>query len=269
MEENSFFSLENISDFYFKDDLLDGNSSLNGNLGSDSLSDLLPVFKNERPITIINSHPEKSKIFDVKKMHSPGRKRKSECLKKKRHSSNDKDNVLSKIHIHFLNFLVNFANDAIKTAITANEKKKYEFKLIDHRIKKQISRMHLKTFITKQIKDILQLRISNKYRKFSKDKDYNQNIYNEVIAESDWLEKLFDMNYLEAFKSYYNNCQPLTSFEFEGKVVNFSQETESFICLYNKAETKEKKLRLKFIAEGYYLQLGYQTIVENELSTEL
>ena len=89
MEENSFFSLENISDFYFKDDLLDGNSSLNGNLGSDSLSDLLPVFKNERPITIINSHPEKSKIFDVKKMHSPGRKRKSECLKKKRHNSND------------------------------------------------------------------------------------------------------------------------------------------------------------------------------------
>jgi hypothetical protein len=123
--------------------------------------------------------------------------------------------------------------------------------------------------ITKQIKDILQLRISNKYRKFSKDKDYNQNIYNEVIAESDWLEKLFDMNYLEAFKLYYNNCQPLTTFEFEGKVVNFSQETESFICLYNKAETKEKKLRLKFIAEGYYLQLGYQTIFENELSTEL
>ena len=77
------------------------------------------------------------------------------------------------------------------------------------------------------------------------------------------------MNYLEAFKLYYNNCQPLTSFEFEGKVFKFSKEIESFICLYNYAETKEKKLRLKFIAEGYYLQLGYQTIYENELSTEL
>ena len=270
MEEHSFFSLENISDFIFKDDLLDENSSsLNGNIGSGSLSDLFPVLNNERPITNINSYLEKSKIFDAKKMHSPGRKRKSECLKKKRHSSNAKDNILSKIHTHFLNFLVNFANDAIKTVITDNQKKKFEFKYIDHRIKKQISRRHLKNFIMKQIKDILQLRISNKYRKFSKDKDYNKNIYNEVIADSDWLKRLFDINYLDAFKIYYHDCKPLSSFEFEGKVVIFSEETESFFCLYNYAETKEKKLRLKFIAEGYYLQLGYQTIYENELSTEL
>ena len=269
MEEYSFMGLENISNNFLNDDLLDENSYLNENLDSVLLSDIFREFNNERTLTIINNYPDKTKIFDVKKIHSPGRKRKLECLKKKRHSSNAKDNILSKIHIHFLNFLVNFANDAIKTTITVNEKKKFEFKYIDHRIKKQISRIHLKNFITKQIKDILQLRISNKYRKFSKDKDYNQNIYNEVIAKSYWLKKLFDMNYLDAFKLYYNNCKPLASFEFEGKVVNFSEETESFICLYNEAETKEKKLRLKFIAEGYNLQLGYQTIFENELSTEL
>ena len=120
-----------------------------------------------------------------------------------------------------MNFLVDFANDAIKTAITVNKKKIFEFNYIDHRIRKQISRMHLKNFITKQINDIFQVGISNKYRKFSKDKDYNQNIYNQVIAKSDWLKKLFDMNYLEAFKLYYNDCQPLTSFEFGGKVVIF------------------------------------------------
>jgi len=261
MEEYSFLTFDNISNIIFNVDRLDDNSPLKLNFDSDSLLNL-------RPPTI-NNYPERAKIFNIKKKKTPGRKRNSEFLKKKRHSSNDNDNILCKIHIHFLNFLVNFANDAIKTAITNKERTKLVFKYIDYRLKKQISKIHLKNFVMKQIKDILQLKISNKYKKFSKDEDYNQNIYIRVIALSDWLEKLFNMNYLDAFKLYYNGCQPFTSFEFGGKVIKFSDETKSFICLFNEAEKKEIKLRLKFIAEEYYLQLGAQSIFRGNLFKEL
>ena len=257
MEEYSFLNMQNNTN---NDDLLDENSFLSGNFGLDSLSDLFieNITNRERP-----------PIFAIKKNKSPGRKRKGEFLKKKRHSSIDKDNILCKIHTHFLNFLVNCANDAIKTAITNKERKQLVFKYIDHRIKKQISKVCLKNLIKKQIKDILQLSISKKYTKFSKDKDYNKNTYNNVIALSDWLKKLFNMNYLDAFKLYYNDCQPFAGFAFGGKVIKFSDKTKPFLCLYNEADTKEKKLRLKFIAEEYYLQLGNKAIFKNELSIGL
>ena len=83
--------------------------------------------------------------------------------------------------------------------------------------------------IKNPISDILQLNISKKYRKLSLDEDYNKNIYNKVIDLSDWLKKLFDMNYLDAFKLYYNRCQPLECFEFEDKIIKFS----NFIEIYN------------------------------------
>ena len=82
--------------------------------------------------------------------------------------------------------------------------------------------------IKNPISDILQLNISKKYRKLSLDEDYNKNIYNKVIDLSDWLKKLFDMNYLDAFKLYYNRCQPLECFEFEDKIIKFSKKTKSF-----------------------------------------
>ena len=270
MEEYPSTTFDNISNIIFNDDRLDDSSSLNINPDSDSLSYLLGEINNERHQTN-NNYLEKPKIFNIKKKKTPGRKRQKAFLKKKRHCSNDNDNILCKIHIHFFNFLVNFANDAIKIAINnTKERKHLAFKYIDHRIKKQISKKHLKNLITQQIKDILQLRISKKYSKFSKkDEYYNQNIYNGVIALSDWLGKLFSMDYLDAFKLYYNDCKPLTSFEFGGKVIQFSEETKSFAFLYNKAKKNEIKLRLKFIAEEYYLQLGNQSNFKGNLFIEL
>ncbi len=268
MEENSSATLDNISNIIFNDDGLDDSSSLNLNFYSDSSSNLFRELKNERHQTN-NNYPERPKIFNITKKKTPGKKRQKGFLKKKRHSSNDNDNILCKIHIHFFNFLVNFANDAIKIAINnAKERKHLVFKYIDHQTKRQISKIHLKNLITEQIKDILQLRISNKYKKFSKDEYYNQNIYIRSIALSGWLEKLFNMNYLDAFKLYYNNCQPLTSFEFGGKVIKFSEETKSFDFLYNKAKKNEIKLKLKFIAEEYYLQLGAQSTFIGNLYIE-
>ena len=76
------------------------------------------------------------------------------------------------------------------------------------------------------------------------------------------------MNYLDAFKLYYNECQPIKSFQFEQKEIKFSKKTKSFFSLYE-FETEEKKTKLKSMAENYYLKLGKTTDSNPELATEL
>ena len=199
--------------------ILDEIQNINREFDLISFSNLFKEIKYETKSAIINLN-EKSIEFITIKMQNHGRKRITELIGNKIHYSTDYDNILSKIQIHFFNFLVNFANDAIRTVITNNkERKKFEFKHIKHKDKIQISIAGLEKLIKKPISDILQLNISKKYRKLSLDEDYNKNIYNKVIDLSDWLKKLFDMNYLDAFKLYYNRCQPLECFEFEDKDV--------------------------------------------------
>ncbi len=264
---------EFIVDFYEtrknqNEDILNEIPNIFGTFDFGPFENLFEEIDNRYIRTFIN-HPEKSELFQVKKMQNHGRKRITEFKGKKIHRSTDYDNILCKLQIHFFNFLVNFANDAIRTLITSNkERKKYEFKHIKHEDKIQISIASLEKLIKKPISDILQLNISKKYRKLSLDEDYNKNIYNKVIDLSDWLKKLFDMNYLAAFKLYYNECQPLDSFEFEGKIIKLSEKTKSFIFLHDKVQTEEKRVNLKSIARDNYLRLLDPKICKKDLSTE-
>ena len=236
--------------------ILDEIQNINREFDLISFSNLFKEIKYETKSAIINLN-EKSIEFITIKMQNHGRKRITELIGNKIHRSTDYDNILSKIQIHFFNFLVNFANDAIRTVITNNkERKKFEFKHIKHKNKRKISQINLEILIKMKLCDILQQTISKKYRKLSLDEDYNKNIYNKVIDLSDWLKKLF-------------RCQPLECFEFEDKIIKFSKKTKSFFCLYNKAKNQKEKIRLKFIAGVYYLRLGNPTTFITEISAEL
>ena len=51
------------------------------------------------------------------------------------------------------------------------------------------------------IKDLLKSEISNKFKTF--DKNENKILLSQL--KETWLDKLFEMNYLELFKHYYND----------------------------------------------------------------
>ena len=155
-----------------------------------------------------------------------------------------------------MNFLVNFSNDAIKTISLKEQNnnkdnKTLKFKKIEHGIKRNIKSDSLLTLMQNSISYVLKQKISNKYWKLSKIPDYNEQIYNQVIKKSEWLKNLLDMNYLNLFEKYYNQCNPFDSIDFDGKTINFTKETKPFYNLYNKLKLEMKDKIIKIIKDLY------------------
>jgi len=256
-----------LNDSIFNDFLGDKDYFVDRNLYQDSLTYSFEGKISDEPKDNINNS-ESNKLFKITKTKKRGRKRQNGFSGKKRNRALDKDNIICTIQIHFMNFLINFANDAIKTELKEKRQINLEFKKINHKLKKQITLKNNK-LNQNTISSILQLEISKKYRKLSLDKDYNKNIYNKLIVSSGWLEKLFKMNLVDAFKLYYNEGESLDSIEFDGKIINFSKKTKTFNSLYNKAGTNQKKSRIKSIAENYYLKLKNQNTFKDEIFIEI
>ena len=215
-----------------------------------SNSVLFDIMNISTPLDEANSSSNNLPHFITRKIKNRGRKINDKKLKRKTHTSNFIDNILCKLQIHFLNFLVNFSNDAIRT-VFQEEKNIFKFKKIEHEIKRDIKSGTLLTLMQNPISYILKQKISNKYWKLSKNTDYNEQIYNKVIKVSEWLKSLFDMNYLELFEKYYNKCIPFDSICFEGRIINFSKETKPFYSLYNELNIEMKGKIINIIKDLY------------------
>ena len=148
-----------------------------------------------------------------------GRKRKRD--NRKTHDKYDFDNLLTKIQIHFLKFVINLSNDALKTEF--NKSCRHNFKQISHKLKRNVNYEYFISLKKSKIKDILQVNISKKYRNFEKDE--NKKTF-DVVKQYQWLNKFFSIDYMKMFSDYY--LKRLKSIEFEGKIINFSEKTKSF-----------------------------------------
>jgi hypothetical protein len=193
----------------------------------------------------------KNRLFKIEKNKKRGRKSRK---KKKFHLKSDFDNVLTKIQIHFLNFLINISNDVLKATLTKNN---LHFKHINYNFKKKITYEHIKHLKTVPIKELLEKDISSKYRKYSK--DFNSKILQQVIPSSKWLEEFFNMKYLSLFRIYYNNCKPLRQINFNGKNINLSLNTKSFFNLLKKNRIKLMRAKIISTAQDAYFD-GYKNM---------
>lgn len=206
---------------------------------------------NEENKTVALFSTRKNRLFKIEKNKKRGRKSRK---KKKFHLKSDFDNVLTKIQIHFLNFLINISNDVLKATLTKNN---LHFKHINYKFKKQITYEHIKYLKTVPIKVLLEKDISSKYRKYSK--DFNSKILQQVIPSSKWLEEFFNMKYLSLFRIYYNNCKPLKQINFNGKNINLSLNTKSFFNLLKKNRIKLMRAKIISTAQDAYFD-GYKNM---------
>ena len=228
------------------------------------------LFNNNSNEPIELNKNQKPKFFTFKINKYIGRKRKvkKDCSfnelkekEKKIHGKFDFDNILTKIQVHFINFIINIANDAIKVIYKSN---KLKFMAINYQFKSKITFNHFNTLKKGPIKRIIMQEISNKYRKY--EKNNNSNVLNEVIKESEWLDKFFNMNFMFLFSKYHNNCKILKKIVFEDKEIKLSRKTKSFNDLLKKYKTL--KASIISIAQKAYFD-GKKNRKENTFITNL
>ena len=176
------------------------------------------------------------------------------------HGSNDFDNVQRKIKVHFLNFLINFCNDALVTDYGFSP---FTFKYKNYKSKMNVNFENKEELKKSSIIDILNLEISSKFKTFNR---FENKILLSKI-ESGWLNKLFLLNNKELFKFYYNNQNPLYKIVFENKEINLASKTKSFYYLLEK--NKDKNLKQKFIETAKNVYLNGNDINGNPFLTKI
>ena len=166
-----------------------------------------------------------------KKTSGRTRKKKSE---KAPHGNKSFDNIERKIQVHFLNFVISFSNDALRYYFKNSS---FSFKKINQKEKIKVNFNNVSKLKKSKIKDLLNSEISVKFKNF--DKNENKKLLSQL--KETWLDKLFDMNYLDLFKYYYNNKESrLDTIIFEKKKIPLTEGTKSFYDLLKKnQEIKE------------------------------
>ena len=156
-------------------------------------------------------------------------------------------NIKRKIKSHFIRFLIEFCNDALKeeNINIQNNLRINKFFLPTMNI------IYDNNFNFKEItiKDILKLDLSNKYRLFGR--DGNRKLLEEIELLSPTLSDLFQMNSLKLFKYYYNKEKPLNKIKFENKEIYLSLGTKSFYDLLEK--NKDSRKEIIEAAKKYFL----------------
>ena len=131
------------------------------------------------------------------------RGRKSSKKSKHYHSALDDDNILRKIQVHFLTFLVSFTNDYID-ALSINKGKKNDihFKHLDYKFKKVINHKSIEKLKVANIGQILKNKVSPKNKV---NENINQIIYLKICQQfPDLKNNYFNKLFNEFFIEYYN-----------------------------------------------------------------
>ena len=205
-------------------------------LQSEFNSDIINIF-------IQNSKPKFKSELSKKKRGRPTITNKGKIV----HSSSSIDNIISKIQIHFLNFLISFINDLIKGFYGYQ---KFEFLNFSHKEKSKVSFDYLNEIKNSTIGELLlKIKISSKYKR-NKGININKNNF-EQLEQNPFFKSVFNIKFLALFSKYFNNQLPLNEILIEDKKISLSPNTKSFSELLEK--NMESKNDIIDIAEKFYI----------------
>ena len=137
---------------------------------------------------------------------------------KRVHSSTDFDNILRKLQVHFLSFIIHFINE-ILDEFYPNEKN-IRFLNLSYEAKKNVKHDYVESLKKSQIKDILIFPPSTKY-KIHNDENINKEIFERICESNSYLKLFFEITYLDLFNRYY--IKNTKTFTFDDKEITFKK----------------------------------------------
>ena len=121
--------------------------------------------------------------------------------RKKEHSKFEKDNIMRKLNIHFISFIVKYVNFNIQKLISKHHP---IFVNLSYDFKKKINNATFAELKNMNLGDILRNEGSWKNKRNSVyESDYNEKIFKSVYETC--LKNLLDTNYIEFFRTVYTS----------------------------------------------------------------
>ena len=193
---------------------------------------------------IINEESNSTQL--TKKKTKRGRERtikenENKNKKEKIHDKNTSDNLIRKIQVHYLSFIVSFLNDILK-----NLNYKTKFLNLNYEFKMNIKKEFVESLKKKTIGEIISNEISIKYK--GKEKNFNKNLY-EQIKDNEVLYKIFEDNYIKLFKNiYYKSKEKINLKEYGlNKDIYLSKNVKMFNNLLKNDIEGNKKIKESII----------------------
>ena len=194
-------------------------------------------------------------IFSTtKKKRGRKQEKKGKTRTLKTHNKFTSDNLLRKIQVHYLTFIIYFMNDFLYK-LGYNER----FYKFDYEFKKNVKKEFVESLKSQNIGEIISsFPISSKYR-ISKDKTINEN-ENIVLQfkKNKILNQLFSQNYLQLFKKIYyknNKCINLKEFGLNEKIIlsNKVKMYQDLVKNFDKGykDKLNKCVKEKFLKKDY------------------
>ena len=191
-------------------------------------------------------------------MLSQKRNKDNKTKRKKEHSKFEKDNVMRKLNIHYISFIVKFVNFNIKKLIS---KKHPLFTNLCYDFKKKLNNSTFNELKNKTIGEVLRNEGSNKNkRNIVYQKDDNEKVYNSVYPTI--LKDLLDINYIQFFIQVYirglkDNTQDIYKNYKTPKNILFFDDFLKKEIQKDKINGELYKERLKFISKSEFISDGY------------
>ena len=138
------------------------------------------------------------------------------------HDKFSNDNLLRKIQIHYISFLISIIN-----LILRDLNYEEQFLKLNYNIKKNINKKFFESLKNKKLSEIICNKISKKYKKY--DSNINIKIYNK-IKNNEILKNFFNENYLSFFKNIYYESKRIINLKKYGleKEIFLSEEIKMF-----------------------------------------
>jgi hypothetical protein len=249
MLDNSF-ELESKNSIISFNNTRTENESFESQIENISLHEMLDIFKYNIPrqeeqkknsnIFITNVVTNDTSLLGNKKR---GRHSISENEDKKNHDRFSDDNILRKIQVHYLSFIISFINDILKS-LGFREK----FYNLSYKFKHVVNKEQLTKLKSSNIGEIVSNRISTRYIRIGE--NFNSNLYKKFETNK-VLSKIFGMNYLIFFRMFYMKNDKNVDLRIFGidKEITLSKTTKTYYELLENLKKEEDEIYIKKVNE--------------------